>query len=206
VHEVNYGQLFEDAVHAGQGRDYHTAIDIFTQIVSHTDRYPQSLLYLGRSYHALGQYNRAVLALEFYSKIFPESASGRFFLGRTYLALGNYESAIRNLRYAADNKPGFLPAQSFLGLAYLKIRNPDLAVRCFENALQIEPDNQRVFTGYLNALLVTFFDSSRSTETIPFSPTSTSGESIVSQVKTADLSITSTPQRDYHLVIQFSRC
>ncbi len=154
MHEVNYGQLFKEAVQAGQSRDYHTAIELFTQIVSHTDRYPQSLLYLGRSYHALGQYNRAVLALEFYNKIIPESAPGRFFLGRTYLALGYYESAIRNLRYTADNNPGFLPAQSFLGLAYLKIRNPELAVRYFENALEIEPDNQRVFTGYLNALLV----------------------------------------------------
>lgn len=154
MQEASYGQLFEEAVRAGQSRDYKTAIELFTRIVSRTDRYPQSLLYLGRSYHALGQYNRAVLALEFYNKIFPESPPGRFFLGRTYLALGYYENAIRNLRYAADHNPAFLPAQSFLGLAYLKIRKPELAVRYFEIALEIEPDNQRVFTGYLNALLV----------------------------------------------------
>jgi tetratricopeptide (TPR) repeat protein len=154
VSATDYSRLFEEAVRAGQNRDYRTAVDLFTRIVSHTDQYPQSLLYLGRSYHALGQYNRAVLALEFYIKIFPKSAPGRFFLGRTYLALGYYESAIHNLRYTADHEPNFLPAHSFLGLAYLKIRKPELAVRYFENALQIDPDNQRVFTGYLNALLV----------------------------------------------------
>jgi tetratricopeptide (TPR) repeat protein len=154
VKEPNYRQLLEEAIGAGQRRDYATAAKLFTQIVSRTDQYPQALLYLGRSYHALGQYNRAVLALEFYNRILPKSSPGHFFLGRTYLALGYFEKAVQNLSFAAEKNPGFLPAHSFLGLAYLKLRKPDLAVKYFENALEIEPKNQRVFNGYLNALLV----------------------------------------------------
>jgi tetratricopeptide (TPR) repeat protein len=146
--------MFAEGVQAGQRRDYEKAIELFTNIVSRSDGYPHALLYLGRSYHALGRFNQAVLVLEFYLKIFPKSGPGHFFLGRTYLALGNLNDAVSRLRYVTEMNPGFLPALSLLGLAFLKLRRPDLAVRYFEMALEIDPENPRLATGYLNALLV----------------------------------------------------
>ena len=147
-------ELFQEALRAGERRNYSKAARLLTHLVSHTDRYPQAVLYLGRSYHALGEHDRAVLAFEFFLKMYPESEAGHFFLGRTYLALGYLHRAAARLRFVTEHNPDFLPALSFLGLAYLKMRKPDHAVECFERALEIDPENPRLYTGYLNALLI----------------------------------------------------
>jgi len=83
----NYEQLFEEAVEAGRNRDYAKSVEILLRIVGSTDRFPQALLYLGRSYHALGEHARAVQSLNFYVQQRPSSSAGHFFLGRAYIAL-----------------------------------------------------------------------------------------------------------------------
>ena len=60
----NHAHLLEEALAAGRARDYPTAIRFLTRLITVTDRYPHAILYLGRSYHALGQYNKAVPVLE----------------------------------------------------------------------------------------------------------------------------------------------
>ena len=62
----DYSALFEEALEAGRKRDYARAVELLTRIVGSTDRFPQALLYLGRAYHALGEYSRAAQALNFY--------------------------------------------------------------------------------------------------------------------------------------------
>ena len=61
--------LFDSALKAGRERDYPKAIEFLQEILCKTDRIPDALLYLGRSYHALGDFNRAVQALQFYLKV-----------------------------------------------------------------------------------------------------------------------------------------
>jgi tetratricopeptide (TPR) repeat protein len=148
------GRLYEEAIRAGERREYRVAVELFRKVVTKTDRYPHALLYLGRSYHALGQYHEAVQVLEFYTKVLPDSHAGKFFLGRAYLALGYIPRAIRNFKDVINVRPGFFPAQSLLGLAYLKLRRPNAAVAHFEKALELEPGNSRVRAGYLNAVLI----------------------------------------------------
>ena len=149
-----YGELFRQAIEAGKNRDYGKAVSLLTHIVASTDRFPHALLYLGRSYHALGHFDKAVQILEFYLQNAPDSEPGHFFLGRVYLSLGNYKQAIRNLQFVAEINPEFSPCQGLLGLAYLRLRRPNTAVAYFERALKSDPDNPRIFTGYLNALLI----------------------------------------------------
>lgn len=150
----NHERIFRQAIDAGRNRDYTRAARLLTRIVTCTDRFPHALLYLGRSYHALGQHAKAVQILSLYLKTMPDSEPGHFFIGRVYLALGQLKRAIDNLRFVAERNPGFAPCQGLLGLAYLKLRRPNTAVRYFESALKNDPDNERLLTGYLNALLI----------------------------------------------------
>lgn len=152
--QVNYTELFEEAIRAGRSRDYAKSVEILLRIVGSTDRFPQALLYLGRSYHALGEHARAAQALNFYVQQRPASAAGHFFLGRAYLALEAFPAAIRHLRRATEVNPGFAAAFGLLGLAWLKVRRSEKAIWCFAKALELDPNNTRLQVGYLNAALV----------------------------------------------------
>ncbi len=154
MQHTEYDRVYEEALKAGGERDYPRAVRLLTWLVASTDQYPQALLYLGRSYHALEQHGNAVRIFEFYLKLVPDSGPGHFFLGRTYLAIGQYRKSAAHLRYVTEHNPNFLPAQSLLGLTFLKLRKPDIAIKYFRYALDIDPDNQKVFTGYLNALMI----------------------------------------------------
>ena len=143
-----------NAILSGKKRNYTRAITLLTDIVCNTDNYPIALLYLGRSYHAVNQFDKAVYILEYYLSINPQSAAGNLFCGRSYLALGLYKKAISKLKKAISSNPDLYVTFSFLGLAYLKLKKPEIALQYFEDALKLAPDNVNVFNGYLNALLI----------------------------------------------------
>ena len=60
MRSMDLQEIYNSAIEAGQNRDYHSAVKLLTHVVSQTDGFPQALLYLGRSYHALGQFDKAV--------------------------------------------------------------------------------------------------------------------------------------------------
>jgi tetratricopeptide (TPR) repeat protein len=146
--------LYEEGLAAGRGGDYARAAELLTLLVGRSDRFPQALLYLGRSRHALGQHAQAVQAFSFFLRGRPESAAGHFFLGRSYLALDDVPGAVRALRRALEYSPRMAPAWGLLGLALARARRFARAVEAFRTALDIDPDNPRLLTGYLNASLV----------------------------------------------------
>jgi tetratricopeptide (TPR) repeat protein len=148
---TDYAVLFEKAIEAGKRRDYLKAVELLTRLVGVTDQFPMALLYLGRSYHALGELEKAVRILVSFVRLKPESAAGYFFLGRSFLALDMYPAAVKYLREAVKRQPGLAAAHGLLGFAYLKAHRPERSVECFRNALEIDPDNKSLFTGYLNA-------------------------------------------------------
>jgi len=151
--DKNIEELYARALEAGRKRDYPLAIELLQEILVQSDRAPEALLYLGRAYHAIGEYNRAIQALEFYLKLEPESAGGHFFIGRTYFALGLLGHALQHLKRSTNLVGDFVPALGLLGLTLLKRGRPQAAISVFERALELEPDNTRIFTGYLNGLL-----------------------------------------------------
>jgi tetratricopeptide (TPR) repeat protein len=148
------GELFRKAVEAGRQRDYAKSVELLTRVVGTSDQFPQALLYLGRSYHALGEMEKAVRTLYSYVRLNPDSAAGYFFLGRSFLALGMYQEAIRRLREAIARNPSLPQAYGLLGFAYLKAHRPEHSVAFFRKALELDPDNKSLLTGYLNAALV----------------------------------------------------
>ncbi len=149
-----YTIMFQQALEAGKRRDYAKAVELLTRIVSATDRMPQALLYLGRSYHALGELEKAARILDFFVKSCPESAAGHFFLGRSCLALGLYPAAVRHLRESLRLYPSLSQAHGLMGLAYLKARRPERAVDSFRNALALDPKNASLLAGFFNSALV----------------------------------------------------
>ena len=152
--DTEYKELYKKAINAGRARNYTKAVKLLTKIVTNTDGFPHALLYLGRSYHALGNFNKAIQMFEFYKKAIPKENTGLFFLGRTYLTIGKYKKAIINLKASIKTNPDFFPALSLIALSYLKLKRPEASLIYFEKALEIEPDNKRIYIAYLNALLV----------------------------------------------------
>lgn len=152
--EIN--RLFERAVEAGRKRDYVKAISLLTRIINNYDYPAKALLYLGRSYHAIGDFNKAVVVFEFFLKLNPSSIPGHFFLGRTYLTIELYRKAVIHLKITLkDTKsPYYFLSLNLIAIASLKLKKPGIAVTYFEKALHIDPQNQKIFNGYLNALLV----------------------------------------------------
>jgi tetratricopeptide (TPR) repeat protein len=146
-------ELYGAALAAGRDRDYGRAVQLLQKILIETDRFPEALLFLGRSLHALEDYPRAVQAYGFYLKRQPGSSQGHFFLGRTYFALGLLSRAGQHLKESVRLDPGFSPALGLLGLTLLRAGRPEHSILCFEQALAISPGDRRLFTGYLNALL-----------------------------------------------------
>ena len=146
-------RLFEAALDAGRRRDYPEAIRLLEEVLCRTDRMPQALLYLGRSLHALGEYSRAVQAYQFYLKNSGDSPQGHFFIGRAYLCLGLYKQALLHLKRSLDLDADSAPTLGLMGLTLLRSGKSAAAVGFFEQALKLNPDQPRLFEGYLNALL-----------------------------------------------------
>jgi tetratricopeptide (TPR) repeat protein len=150
----DYRALISSAIDAGNRRDYVESIRILKRIIAETDAYPEAFLYLGRGYHAVGDYDRAIPALAYYTERKPLSDAGHFFLGRAYLATGMLRHSAAALHRADRLQPGSAPIQSYLGLAYLRMKRSDVAISFLKQAVENDPENRYVYTGYLNALLV----------------------------------------------------
>jgi tetratricopeptide (TPR) repeat protein len=146
--------LLEEAIRAGRQRDYARAAELCLRAVGSPDSPPQALLYLGRSYHALGDHARAAQAFQSFLRQRPGSVPGLFFLGRSFIALGEYGRAVRALRLAVEKAPGFAAGHGLLGLASVKAHRPDKAIWSFARALEIDPQNARLQVGYLNTALI----------------------------------------------------
>jgi Flp pilus assembly protein TadD len=151
---ADYRAMLNQALEAGRQRDYRRAAGLLARIVGSTDQFPQAQLYLGRAYHALGEFANAAQVLGFYVRARPDSLSGQFFLGRAYLGMEEYGLAVRHLKRAVEQDPSFSPAYGLLGLACLKAHRPDKAIWWFARALEVDPQNKRLQVGYLNTALV----------------------------------------------------
>ncbi len=148
-----YGKILKKALDAGRQRDYQGAIKLLNQVITESDEYPQAYLYIGRSYHALGEYHRAVIYLQFFCRMNPDSSAANFFLGRAYLAAGIPAKALPHLERAVETGSNSKPL-ILLGLACLKVKEFSSAVTYLGRAVEMEPENRGVYTAYLNALYV----------------------------------------------------
>lgn len=154
MQQTDYQALLSEATEAGRKRDYRRAVDLLSRITSETDSVPEAFLYLGRSFHALGRADLAIAALRAFIELAPDSGAGYFFLGRAYLSLGAPSLAVHNLKRSLELDPDSVASLSLIGFAYLKAHRPEIAADYLGRAVALSPENKRLYTGYLNALLV----------------------------------------------------
>lgn len=146
--------LLEHAISLGRQRRYREAIPLLQRIASSQNGHTEALLYLGRSYHALGEFSRAIDSLRRFVELHPDSAAGHFFLGRSFLSAGVFLSAARQLQQALRLKPDFSHSRVLLAYAFLKLKKADEASDLLAEAVEADPSNRSLYSGYLNALLV----------------------------------------------------
>ena len=163
-------QQLNTAIQAGFQKDYLGAVRILTELIASWDAPPEAFLYLGRSYHAVKEYSRALASFNDYIRLKPRSPEGYFFAGRTYLTLGIPHRAVPLLQKAlAYNKKDAI-TMALLGIAYLKAKKNQEAVDMLQLAVQsaagISPDGEaeqkalsssmqrRIYRAYLHSLLI----------------------------------------------------
>ena len=146
-----YKKLLLEAIKAGKKRDYWTSANILEKIVAETDTLPEAF-YLGRSYHALGEYYKAVKIFQYYISYRENSSKGYFFLGRTYLTLGSYIKALKCFKKASENLPDNAEILSLTGLTYLKLKKVSIALHYLERAVYADTENRFIYNAYLNVL------------------------------------------------------
>ncbi|AEJ19292.1 tetratricopeptide repeat protein [Gracilinema caldarium] len=150
--ETNY---IQKALELGRQRDYSGAAQLLEEVLAQQEAVePEVVLLLGRAYHTLQQYPRALALFRDYIRLEPNTALGYFFAGRTYLALGMNQHALPLLRKALDLRPNEPQILAMLGIACLKNKRSREAVEYLQKAVELAPENQKFYRSYLNALLV----------------------------------------------------
>ena len=147
------------ASEAGKKGNYRLAVKILGELISETDAPPEAWLLLGRSFHALKDYSRALAAFNDYIRQRPGAGDGYLFIGRSYLTLGLPYKAVPFLRKALQNSSKDSPdnrsrTKALLGTAYLKSKNSQAAVQTLQEAVEAAPEDKRIYRAYLNSLLV----------------------------------------------------
>ncbi|HPC70599.1 MAG TPA: tetratricopeptide repeat protein, partial [Treponema sp.] len=111
----------QEALERGRQRDYAGAAQLLEEAIARQEAVePEVLLLLGRAYHTLQRYPRALALFRDYIRLKPGSAQGYFFAGRTYLALGMNQQALPLLRKALELRPDDPQVLAMLGIACLK--------------------------------------------------------------------------------------
>ena len=150
----SYHTLISSALEAGRQRDYNRAAGILEKIVSETDQFPEAYLYLGRSYHALGDFEKAIISFKHFIRCNDKESAGYFFLARTLLTIGHIRNSIDYLSIADSLRPDEPEIVGLLGIAYLKNRQPDMASHYLGRAVELDGSNEKLYTAYINALSV----------------------------------------------------
>ncbi|MCL2705058.1 MAG: tetratricopeptide repeat protein [Spirochaetaceae bacterium] len=145
-------KLLQKAIETGKKRDYAVSATILEKIVAETDELPEAFLYLGRSYHALGEYYKAVQTLQYYIFYKENSPKGYFFLGRTYLILGFYIKALKCFKKTLELVPDNPEVLSLTGLTYLKLKKVSISLHYLEKAVYADQKNRFIYNAYLNVL------------------------------------------------------
>jgi tetratricopeptide (TPR) repeat protein len=154
-------EKFNSAIQAGQMRDYKKAVLLLEELISAFEAPPRAYLYLGRSFHAEGDYSRALAAFNDYIRLESGAWEGYFFGGRTYLTIGMPHKAMPVLRKALELNPENPAVTAMLGMACLRARHSaeavDLLQKAVETASEAElprTEQRRIYRAYVNALLV----------------------------------------------------
>jgi tetratricopeptide (TPR) repeat protein len=144
----------KEAIVLGNKRKYQESIAVLEEIICEYEGPPLAFLYLGRAQHTVKNYSRALAAFNDYISIAPRSAQGYFFAGRTCLVLGFFPRAVQYLEKALKLDKKNPDVMALLGTALLHSRRSGAAVEILQKAVEIAPENPRIYRAYLNALFI----------------------------------------------------
>lgn len=144
--------LFQQGIDAGAKRNYAKAKNIFL-LLTQMD-HPQAALYLARSYHGLGEYEKAVILFQSLLSQ-KEDPLTLFLLGRSLLQVGQLQRATPILERALRMGYQEDPIWGVLGMAYIRLRRPEAACEVLKKGVQAYPSSKPLYEGYLNALYIT---------------------------------------------------
>jgi hypothetical protein len=122
--ELRVINLFRQALEAGSRRDYESAANILTRILSETDEVPEALLYLGRSLHSLGDFGKAIGAFRLYLR--TSSARPEGWCTPAQLSMKVDVKALTEPHYAANGAHGHFE-QSIHATGSLTIGGEEIA-------------------------------------------------------------------------------
>ena len=98
----------------------------------------------------------------------PEDPTARLYLGRVYRRLGRHTEAGDQLRRAAAIAPRDADVRRELGYLFLDLRSFTAAIRQFEQAVELEPDQEANWIGLVRAMRLG--DDSRAESTLARAP------------------------------------
>ena len=150
----NADNLLKKAIDDGRNRDYKSSVVKLKKVLKLTDRLPVAMLYLGRAYHELKEYENAVLAFRLFITGEPKNDAGYFYLGRTYIALKNFEKAAICFRESLKIRPDFAPALAYAGYSSMLSGQSSAAVSLLVKAVETDPGNERIYKMYINSLML----------------------------------------------------
>lgn len=163
--ESNFQNLFQKAICAGKNRKYRQAGEILEGLLFESieqngednfvmDLHPEILIFLGRAFHSLKDFNKAIQYFRLYLEKHSGDSSGWFFLARTLFSCHLYKDAFHSVRRSLALNSASPDSYSLLGAICLKIGKPNLARKAFLQGLELAPQNMKLHQGYNNTLFI----------------------------------------------------
>ena len=144
--------LLQNAIDDGRARNYDAAVRKLKKLLEKTDEYDEALLYLGRAYHEMGNFNEAIISFRYYIGRAPKSSAGYFYLGRTYIAGGLFSRAASCFSESLRLKKDFAPSLAYMGYALMRTGALHKSVDYLKEAVKRAPEDKKIYTMYINSL------------------------------------------------------
>ncbi len=136
--------LFRAANQAARNRDYSTCAQLLEKVVSADPSYKNAWNYLGWTYNALGQYDKAQAALRKAIAINPLDPNAYNNLGQALAYQKKYDEAIPQYLKQIEVNPKDPWAHANLGRVYVLNKEYDKAIAELEAAATISPNDSSV--------------------------------------------------------------
>jgi tetratricopeptide (TPR) repeat protein len=125
----------------GYAENYRKAAEFFEKALAEDPKFSQAAMYLGRSYNALYEDDKAQKAFRRALEIDPDSIEARISFGGMLLDIGDFDEAIRQLNTVVQREPNQALGLSLLAQAYrMKDMYPQ-SIESARKAIRLLPEN-----------------------------------------------------------------
>jgi tetratricopeptide (TPR) repeat protein len=125
----------------GFEKNYLKAAELFRKALNEDPKYSQAALYLGRTYHALYDYDKARKAFEQAIAIDPDYAEAQASFGGMLLDVGDLDAAIRHLTAAWQRDPSSSLTPALLAQAFTRKGAYGEGIKYAREAIRLNPSH-----------------------------------------------------------------